>query len=66
LAFQRNEGNYDPASATINLLQKVGINAVYQSNIPTVGQLRGKAWIMGGYNINFGNAGKNTFMLYGK
>jgi hypothetical protein len=65
LAFQKNDGNRDPTTDTINLLQNVGINALYQSNIPTVGQLRGKAWIMGGYGMNFGGASKNTFMLYG-
>jgi hypothetical protein len=66
LAIQKNKGDYDPTSATIDLLLKVGIDAVHQSNIPTVGQLRGKAWIMGGYGIKFGGAGKNTLMLYGK
>lgn len=38
----------------------IGANAY--PYIPTVGNLRGKAWIYGGYGISFSN---KTFAVYG-
>jgi len=67
LAFQKNSGDRDPAAEIITLLQTVGINAVYQQSIPTVGSLRGKAWIFGGIGVDFYAAdhNKNTYVMTG-
>ena len=34
-------------------MNKAGIKSVFNKNIPTVGELRGKAWIFKGLGVNF-------------
>lgn len=64
LAFQRNSGQYDPYEQIKEEFGKFGIQAIYRnsSQIPTVGQLRGKVWVFSGIGINFQ---PETFVLEG-
>ena len=45
-----------------DLLAKHKIVALKQVEIPTVGELRGKVWLMSGYGVTF----NNTFVLLGE
>lgn len=40
----------------LNLLNKNEVKYLISDNIPTVGELRGKAWLLGGFGIKFNGA----------
>ena len=58
ISFQLELGRKDPQKFLLKALDKAGINPVFRTSIPTVGEMRGKAFIISGVYVNIPNSYK--------
>jgi hypothetical protein len=58
VSFQLEFGKKDPSKMVLAALEKAGIDTVFSKRIPTVGELRGKAYIIAGVDVMLDEAYK--------
>lgn len=62
IAFQNNDRGPERSTEILQLFDRLGIKYLLRQTVPTLGEIRGKVWILAGYGLMFSG---QTFCLFG-